>query len=66
MIVGDTADNVNYCKGHGAKYCEKAFKDCLSDYSYIRVVFSLYKQIYRSKAREKYLECYRLLKLKIE
>ena len=66
MIVGDTADNVNYCKGYGAKYCEKAFKDCLSDYSYIRVVFTLYKQIYRSKAREKYLECYRLLKLKTE
>lgn len=66
MITGDTADNVNYCKGYGVKYCEKAFKDCLSDYSYIRVVFSLYKQLYRSKAREKYLECYRLLKLKTE
>jgi len=66
MIVGDSADNVNYCKGYGAKYCEKVFKDCLSNYSYIRVVFTLYKQIYRSKAREKYLECYRLLKLKTE
>ena len=66
LITGDTADNVNYCKGYGAKYCEKVFKDCLSDYSYIRVVFTLYKQIYRSKAREKYLECYRLLKLKTE
>jgi 5'-3' exonuclease len=66
MIMGDTADNVNYCKGYGKGYCLKAFKDCLSNYSYIRVVFSLYKKIYRSKAREKYLECYKLLKLKTE
>ena len=66
MITGDTADNVNYCKGYGTKYCEKAFKDCLSDYSYIRVVFSLFKKIYKSKARENYIQCYRLLKLKTE
>ena len=66
MIVGDTADNVNFCKGHGEVYCKKAFKDCLSDYSYIRVVFSLFKKIYKSKARENYIQCYRLLKLKTE
>lgn len=64
MIMGDTSDNVNFCKGYGKAYCKKAFKDCLSDYSYIRVVFSLYKQLYRSKAREMYIQCYRLLKLK--
>ena len=66
MISGDSADNVNYCKGYGVSYCKKAFKDCLSNYSYMRVVFSLYKKIYRNKAREKYLECYKLLKLKTE
>ena len=64
MITGDTADNVNFCKGYGDKYCLNAFKDCLSDYSYIRVVFSLFKKIYKSKARENYIQCYRLLKLK--
>jgi len=57
MITGDTADNVNFCKGYGEKYCLNAFKDCLSDYSYIRVVFSLFKKIYKSKARENYIQC---------
>jgi 5'-3' exonuclease len=66
MITGDTADNVNFCKGYGEKYCLNAFKDCLSDYSYIRVVFSLFKKIYKSKARENYIQCFRLLKLKTE
>jgi len=66
MIAGDSADNVNYCKGYGVAYCRKAFKGCLSNYSYLRVVFSLYKKLYKNKAREKFLECYQLLKLKTE
>ena len=66
MIVGDTADNVNFCKGYGSAYCKKAFNLCLSDYSYIRVVFSLFKKIYKGKARERFIECYKLLKLKTE
>lgn len=66
MIVGDTADNVNFCKGYGLAYTKKAFKDCLSDYNYIRVVFSLFKKIYKGKARERFIECYLHLKLKTE
>lgn len=66
MICGDSSDNVNYCKGYGEAYCKKAFKDCLSDYSYIKVVYTLFKKIYHSKAREKFLECYQLLKLRTE
>ena len=66
MISGDTADNVNYCKGYGEAYCKKAFVDCLSDYSYMRVVFALYKKLYRSKARERFIACYLQLKLKTE
>ena len=66
MIVGDNADNVNFCKGYGEKYCLNAFADCLSDYSYIRVVFELYKKLYKSKARENFIQCHRLLKLKTE
>jgi 5'-3' exonuclease len=66
MITGDAADNVNYCKGYGPAYCRKAFKDLVSNYSYMRVVFGLYKQLYRSKAREKFVECHQLLKLKTE
>ena len=66
MIAGDSADNVNYCKGYGKAYCKKAFKDCVSDYSFIKATFILYKEIYKNKAREKFLECYQLLKLKTE
>jgi 5'-3' exonuclease len=66
MIAGDSADNVNYCKGYGEAYCRKAFKDCLSTFSYLKVTFALFKKIYRNKAREKFLECYQLLKLKTE
>jgi 5'-3' exonuclease len=66
MVAGDSADNVNYCKGYGEAYCKKAFKDCLSDYSYIKATFSLYKKIYRNKAREKFMECFNLLKLRTE
>jgi 5'-3' exonuclease len=64
MIIGDTSDNVNFCKGYGVKYVHKAFKDCLSEQSYIRVVFQLFKKIYKHKAREKFIECKLLLKLK--
>lgn len=64
MITGDTADNVNFCKGYGDAYCRKVFADCLSHYSYIKAVFQLYKKIYKSKARERFIECHLLLKLK--
>ena len=66
MIVGDGADNVQYCKGYGKVYCTKIFKDCISNYNYIKAVFSLYKKIHKSKARERFIECYTLLKLKTE
>jgi len=66
MIIGDTADNVNFCKGYGVAYCRKAFKGCLSEQSYIRVVYLLFKKIYKHKAREKFIECKLLLKLKTE
>lgn len=64
MITGDTADNVNFCKGYGEAYCRKVFADCLSHHSYIKAVFQLYKKIYKSKARERFIECHLLLKLK--
>lgn len=66
MIVGDNADNVNFCKGYGESYCKKAFADCVSDYSHIRVVFELYKKLYKGKARERFIQCHRLLKLKTD
>ena len=66
MIVGDTADNVNYFKGKGKKYAEKHFKDCTTKYQYTRKLYELFKQEYKGKARQKYVECYHLLKLRTE
>jgi len=63
-IVGDTADNVNYFKGKGKKFAEKHFKDCTTKYQYTRKLYELFKQEYKGKARQKYAECYHLLKLR--
>ena len=64
MIVGDTADNVNFCKGFGVKYAEKTFANCKTKYQFIKKTFKLFKQIYKSKAREKFIMCHTLLKLR--
>ena len=66
MIVGDQADNVNYFFGKGKKFAEKYFKDCLTDYQYRKKLYLLFKERYKSKAKEKYSECYNLLKLRTE
>jgi 5'-3' exonuclease len=66
MIVGDTADNVNYFKGKGKKYAEKHFKDCTTKYQYTRKLYELFKQEYKGKARQKFVECYHLLKLRTQ
>ena len=65
-IVGDTADNVNYFKGKGKKFAEKHFKDCTTKYQYTRKLYELFKLEYKGKARQKYVECYHLLKLRTE
>ena len=64
MVTGDTADNVNYFKGKGKRYAEKYFVDCETKYQYTRKLYELFKINYKSKAREKYIECYNLLKLR--
>jgi len=66
MITGDTADNVNYFKGKGKRFAEKYFADCYSEYQYRRKMYELFKHKYKSKAKEKYSECYNLLKLRID
>ncbi len=63
-IVGDGADNVQYFKGKGIKFAEKYFEDCLTEYQYTKKLYKLFKEKYKSKAREKYIECWNLLKLK--
>ena len=66
MIIGDSADNVNYFKGKGKKFAETYLKDCETKYQYTKKLFLLFKEQYKSKAREKYIECYNLLKLRTQ
>jgi hypothetical protein len=66
MIIGDTADNVNYFKGKGKKFAEKYLADCDTKYQYTKKMYELFKQEYKGKARQKYAECYHLLKLRTE
>ena len=66
MIIGDTADNVNYFKGKGKKFAESYLADCKSNYQYTKRMYELFKQEYKGKAKQKYIECYNLLKLRID
>ena len=66
MIVGDTADNVNYFKGKGKAFARKFYEDCTTTYQFRKKLFWLFKEKYKSKAKEKYVECYNLLKLRTE
>ena len=66
MIIGDTADNVNYFKGKGKKYAEKYLADCNTKYQYTRKMLELFQEKYKGKARQKYAECYNLLKLRTQ
>jgi 5'-3' exonuclease len=64
MIEGDQADNVNYFKGKGKKFAEKYLKECKTKYQYTKRMYELFIDKYKSKARQKYVECYNLLKLR--
>jgi 5'-3' exonuclease len=64
MIIGDTADNVNYCKGYGKKYAEKYLAECKTKYEYTKEIYQLFKIIHKGKAKQRYIECWNLLKLK--
>ena len=66
MIIGDTADNVNYFKGKGKRFAEKYLDDCVTHYQYTKKIYELFKQQYKGKAKLKYIECYNLLKLRTE
>ena len=66
FIIGDSADNVQYFKGKGVKFAEKYLADCNTKYQYTKKMYQLFKDKYKSKARQKYAECYHLLKLRTE
>jgi 5'-3' exonuclease len=64
MIIGDTADNVNYFKGKGKKFAENYLSECNSHYQYIKKMYELFKEVHKGKAKQRYIECYNLLKLR--
>ena len=64
MIVGDKSDNVNYFKGKGVRFAQKYFEDCQTKYQYTKKMYELFKKQYKGKAKQKYIECYNLLKLR--
>ena len=66
MIVGDTADNVNFFKGKGKRFAERYFDDCATKYQYTKKLYELFIKEYKGKAKLKYIECYNLLKLRTE
>jgi 5'-3' exonuclease len=66
FIIGDSADNVQYFKGKGKKFAEKYLADCDTKYQYTKKMYQLFKDKYKGKARQKYAECYHLLKLRTE
>ncbi len=63
MITGDSADNVNYLKWKGIKYAQKHLEGATSDFSYIRRVYTLFKETYGKDAKNAFMECYNLLKI---
>ena len=65
-VCGDSADNINFFKGKGPKFAKKYFADCNTKYQYTRKLYELFKQKYKGKAKQKYIECYHLLKLRID
>ena len=66
MIAGDVADNVNYFPGKGVVFAREYYAECKAEYQYRRMLYELFKLQYKSKAKEKYAECYNLLKLRTE
>tara|TARA_R110000824_G_scaffold378640_2_gene570274 strand:+ start:5331 stop:6044 length:714 start_codon:yes stop_codon:yes gene_type:complete len=66
FIIGDSADNVQYFKGKGKVFAGKYLKNCETKYQYTRKMLELFKQEYKGKARQKFEECYHLLKLRID
>ena len=66
FIIGASADNVQYFSGRGKVFASKYLKDCNTKYQYTRKMLELFQEKYKGKARQKYAECYHLLKLRTQ
>ena len=60
MIIGDSVDNVNYFKGKGRVYAKKLYKSCNTKFCYVKNLYKLFKEKYKSKEKHKNMECYNL------
>lgn len=63
MIVGDSADNVNYIKGKGKRYANNLLSDAESEFTLLRRTYEEFMNVYGDEARGKFNECKKLLKL---
>lgn len=66
MIVGDSADNIKVCNGKGKVFAKKLLSDKTTKYQIVKAVYGVYREIYKSKARQRYTEAYHLLKLRTD
>ena len=53
-------------QAEGKKFAEKYLVDCKSKYQYTKKIYELFKTIHKGKAKQRYIECWNLLKLKTE
>lgn len=65
MLMGDKSDGIVGIPKVGVKTAEKILGDDLlqSEYSLMRKVFKKYKEVYKSKARQKFVENYTMLRM---
>lgn len=66
MIVGDSSDNIKVCKGKGKSFAAKLFEPLTSKYQIVKATYDVYRECYKGKARLKYMESYKLLKLRTD
>lgn len=65
MITGDSGDNVNYLPGKGKVFARKLIPENASKFTMMKRVYELFVQQYKSKARERFIQQYLLLKLNV-
>ena len=66
MVVGDTADNIKYFYGKGKAFAKKRFGNINSSYGLFRSTYYLFLSEFGGQAKEKFQECYSLLRLRTD
>jgi 5'-3' exonuclease len=66
MIVGDSADNINYIKGKGKAFAKNLFKGIRTHFGLFRATYIVFLKEYDTEAKNKFKECYSLLKLRTD